>query len=294
MTAKNIGWIGTGVMGNAMCKNLINAGNQLYVYNRTKEKTGELIELGATCCETVAEVANSSSVIFTMVGYPRDVKEVILGDNGVIPNAGKGSIVVDMTTSEPELAKQIFMQAQKRDVEALDAPVSGGDIGAKEGKLAIMVGGKQQVYEKIQPLFDILGENIAYMGSAGSGQHTKMSNQILIASTMIGVVESLLYSFKAGLNPDEVINVIGKGAASSWSINNLGRRIIKEDFDPGFFIKHFIKDMGIALTESKRLNLSLPGLALVHQFYIAAVSMGYENLGTQGLYCVYQKMNGIL
>jgi 3-hydroxyisobutyrate dehydrogenase len=198
-----------------------------------------------------------------------------------------------MTTSSPILAKKIYEICKNKGIYSLDAPVSGGDIGAREGKLAIMVGGDRDVYDKALPFFKIMGENIAYMGKAGAGQHTKMSNQILIAGTMIGVVESLLYAYKTGMNLDSVIDVIGKGAASSWSINNLGKRIAKGDFDPGFFIKHFIKDMGIALDEAKRINLALPGLSLAHQFYIAATSLGYENLGTQGLYKVFQKMNNI-
>ncbi len=198
-----------------------------------------------------------------------------------------------MTTSEPKLARAIYDRAREEGISSLDAPVSGGDIGAREGKLAIMVGGDRDTYERILPLFEKLGENIAYMGGPGAGQHTKMSNQILIASTMIGVVESLLYAYKAGLDIDEVIDVIGKGAASSWSINNLGRRIAKGDFDPGFFIKHFVKDMGIALEEARRMKLSLPGLSLAYQFYVEAMSLGYEDLGTQGLFKVFQKMNNM-
>jgi 3-hydroxyisobutyrate dehydrogenase len=293
MTQTTIGWIGTGVMGTSMCTHLMNAGNRAYVFNRSKNKAEPLIENGAVWCESPAEVAEKSDIIFTIVGYPRDVKEVMLGQAGVIASAGGGSIVVDMTTSEPRLAAEIYEQAKQRGLHSLDAPVSGGDIGARQGTLAIMVGGDKEIFDRVLPFFKIMGENIAHMGGPGAGQHTKMSNQILIASTMIGVVESLLYACKAGLNPDDVIDVIGKGAASSWSINNLGRRIVKGDFDPGFFIKHFIKDMGIALDEAKRMNLSLPGLALAHQFYISATSMGYENLGTQGLYKVFEKLNDL-
>lgn len=293
MELKNVGWIGTGVMGRSMCLNLINAGYQVSVYNRTREKASRLIELGATWCESPVEVARQSDVIFTIVGYPQDVEEVILGEKGVVENAEKGAVIVDMTTSEPKMAELIYMRAKEKGIFALDAPVSGGDIGARDGKLAIMVGGDIETFEKLSPLFKILGENIAYMGKAGSGQHTKMSNQILIASTMIGVVESLMYSLRAGLNLDEVIDVIGKGAASSWAINNLGKRIVQGDFEPGFYIKHFIKDMGIALDEAKRMNLALPGLSTANQFYIAAVSLGYENLGTQGLYKVLGKLNNV-
>jgi 3-hydroxyisobutyrate dehydrogenase len=294
MESKNIGWIGTGVMGKSMCLHLINSGNTAYIYNRTKQKAAELLEKGAFWCDSPEEVAEKSEIIFSIVGFPEDVEKIILDEKGVLKSAKQGSVIVDMTTSSPILAKKIYEICKNKGIYSLDAPVSGGDIGAREGKLAIMVGGDRDVYDKALPFFKIMGENIAYMGKAGAGQHTKMSNQILIAGTMIGVVESLLYAYKTGMNLDSVIDVIGKGAASSWSINNLGKRIAKGDFDPGFFIKHFIKDMGIALDEAKRINLALPGLSLVHQFYIAATSLGYENLGTQGLYKVFQKMNNIV
>ena len=198
-----------------------------------------------------------------------------------------------MTTSQPSLAKEIAEKAARIGCFSLDAPVSGGDIGARDAKLAIMVGGERKVFESVLPFFKLMGENIKLMGGPGTGQHTKMSNQILIAGTMIGVVESLLYAVKAGLSMDEVIDVIGSGAAASWSINNLGRRIARGDFDPGFMIKHFVKDMGIALEESRCMGISLPGLALAQQFYIAAVGLDWENLGTQGLYKVYARMNGM-
>lgn len=293
MGKETIGWIGTGVMGQSMCLHLIKAGYQAFVYNRSKEKAAKLEAEGATWCDSPADVAKNSGVIFSIVGFPADVEEVILGEQGALQTAREGSILVDMTTSEPALAARIANSAKEKNIFSLDAPVSGGDLGAREGKLAIMVGGDKAAFDTVLPMFQVMGENIAYMGNAGAGQHTKMSNQILIASTMIGVVESLLYAFKAGLDPDDVIDVIGKGAASSWSINNLGRRIVKGDFDPGFFIKHFIKDMGIALDEAKRMNLSLPGLALANQFYVAATALGYENLGTQGLYKVFCELNAV-
>jgi 3-hydroxyisobutyrate dehydrogenase len=293
MGKESIGWIGTGVMGQSMCMHLIKAGYQTVVFNRNKAKTARLLEAGATWCDSPAAVAGKSTIVFSIVGFPADVEEVILGTDGALATAAAGTILVDMTTSEPKLAARIAAAAQAKGVFALDAPVSGGDLGAREGKLAIMVGGDREAYDRVLPLFRVMGENIAYMGKAGAGQHTKMSNQILIASTMIGVVESLLYAYRAGLELDGVIDVIGKGAAASWSLNNLGRRIVKGDFNPGFFIKHFIKDMGIALDEAKRMKLSLPGLALANQFYIAATALGYENLGTQGLYKVLQEMNAI-
>ncbi len=293
MMEEKIGWIGTGVMGKSMCAHLLNAGYKIFVYNRTKAKAEDLINNGAVWCSNPKEVAEKSDIIFTIVGFPKDVEEVYLGDNGVLKEAQQGSIIVDMTTSEPSLAQHIFEQAKLLGISSIDAPVSGGDVGAKQGTLAIMAGGDKETYEKVLPLFQLMGKNIAYMGKAGAGQHTKMSNQILIASTMIGVVESLLYAYKAGNDLQEVINVIGKGAAGCWSINNLGPRIVNKNFDPGFFIKHFIKDMGIALKEAKAMSLSLPGLALAYQFYIAAEALGLENLGTHGLYKVFAKMNAV-
>lgn len=290
---EKIGWVGTGVMGKSMCAHILKAGYHISVYNRTKEKAKELIEGGAQWCSNPKKVAEICEIVFTIVGFPQDVEEVYLGENGILKGIREGSIIVDMTTSEPSLAQKIYNVAKKKNVNSIDAPVSGGDVGAREGTLAIMAGGDKEVYDKVLPLFKLMGKNIAYMGKAGSGQHTKMSNQILIASTMIGVVESLLYAYKANLDLSEVINVIGKGAAGSWSINNLGPRIVEGNFDPGFFIKHFVKDMGIALQEAKRMNLSLPGLSLVNQFYISAVALGFENLGTHGLYKVLAKMNGI-
>ena len=291
MTAKRIGWIGTGVMGQSMCGHLMNAGHRLTVYNRTRDKAAALLDQGAAWADTPAAVAQASDIVFTMVGFPDDVHEVVLGDAGVLAGASAGDTIVDMTTSSPDLARSIDRACAKKDVRALDAPVSGGDIGAREATLAIMIGGDQPVFDAIQPLFDIMGKTISLMGSAGAGQHTKMTNQILIAGTMIGVVESLLYAQKAGMDAHQVIDVIGKGAASSWSINTLGRRIADGDFDPGFYIKHFVKDMGIALEEARRMRLSLPGLALVHQFYVSAMAMGWQNLGTQGLYRVLEAMN---
>lgn len=291
MEKMNLGWIGTGVMGNAMCGHLIDAGHMLFIYNRTKSKSDNLISKGARWCDSPASVAAASDIVFSIVGFPADVEQVITGPRGALSGAKPGSIVVDMTTSSPELAGGIYEKAKGKGVAALDAPVSGGDIGAINATLAIMVGGDRQAYEKILPLLQCMGQNIALMGKAGAGQHTKMCNQILIAGTMIGTVESLLYAQRAGLDHDAVIDVIGQGAAGSWSINNLGRRIAKKDYNPGFLIKHFIKDMGIALAEAGRMNLSLPGLALVNQFYMAAKALGHEDLGTQGLYRVLAHMN---
>ncbi len=291
MGFKRIGWIGTGVMGNSMCKHILNQGFEVSVYNRTKKKAEELVNLGARWCENPLEVSRNSDCLFAIVGYPADVEEVFLGERGVLSGAKPGSILVDMTTSEPSLAKAIYEQAKKKSIASLDAPVSGGDVGAREGRLAIMVGGDRETYEQVLPFFEYMGGNIAYMGGPGAGQHTKMCNQIHIASTMIGVVEALLYAHKAGLDMEEMIAVVGKGAASSWSINNYGPRIARGNFDPGFFIKHFVKDMGIALKEAERMRLSLPGLAMAHQFYVAAMAIGLENNGTHGLYKLFERIN---
>ncbi len=288
-----IGFIGTGIMGNPMCAHLLNSNYELYIFNRSKEKALNLIELGAHWCANPKNVALKSDLVITIVGFPKDVTQVYFGSNGIFEGIKPSSILVDMTTSEPQIAMEIYEKAKEKNAFSLDAPVSGGQKGAIEGKLAIMVGGQRDIFDQILPVFEILGDNVAYMGKAGAGQHTKMSNQILIASTMIGVVESLLYAYKAGINLDDIINVIGKGAAASWSINNLGKQIACKNFDPGFYIKHFIKDMGIALQEAKNMHISLPGLSLAFKFYMSAKAMGFENLGTQGLYKVFEKMNNI-
>jgi 3-hydroxyisobutyrate dehydrogenase len=276
-----------------MCLNLMNAGYEASVYNRTRAKAADLEKRGAQWFDSPAEAAASAEVVFTIVGYPRDVEEVYFGENGVLDACEPGTVVVDMTTSEPSLARRIAEEAAERELVTLDAPVSGGDVGAKNGTLAIMVGGDDAAFEKVLPLFQVIGENIRLMGPAGAGQHTKMANQTLVAGTMIGVVESLLYSYRAGLDLESVIDVIGKGAASSFLINNLGPRIAAGDYDPGFYIEHFVKDMGIALAEAERMNLSMPGLSLVHQFYVSAKAVGWQKLGTQGLYRVLARMNNI-
>ena len=288
---EKIGWIGTGVMGKSMCEHIVKKGYALSVYNRTKEKAGELCDQGANWLATPGDVAAASDVTFTMVGEPADVEQVILGEGGVLEGSRPGSVIVDMTTSEPSLARRIYEAAKGKSVSSLDAPVSGGDIGAREGTLAIMVGGDEEAFNRVLPVFELMGKNIAYMGGPGMGQHTKMSNQIVIAAAMVGVVESLLYARRAGLDLDAVIDIIGKGAASSWCLNQLGRRIVKGDFAPGFYIRHFVKDMGIALLEARRMKLSLPGLALANQFYTAAMAEGLETEGTQALYKVLDRLN---
>ncbi|MBU4525777.1 MAG: NAD(P)-dependent oxidoreductase [Desulfomicrobium sp.] len=288
-----IGWIGIGVMGRSMCGHLLSAGHEVKVYTRTKASAESIIAAGAQWCDTPGEVARDSEFVFTIVGFPADVRSVYLDEGGLVDSAAPGTVLVDMTTSEPALAVEIHRAATARGLAALDAPVSGGDLGAKNAALAIMVGGEQEPFDRAVPLFEKMGKNIRLMGGPGAGQHTKMSNQILIAGTMVGVVESLLYAVKSGLDVDAVIDVIGSGAAGSWSINNLGRKIAKDDYDPGFFIKHFVKDMGIALAEARKMGIALPGLALVEQLYVAAMAQGLENMGTQGLFVAMKHINGM-
>jgi len=286
MAEIKVGWVGIGVMGKSMCGHLLKAGYPVVLTTRTREKAAELLSAGAAWCATAREVAQKSDVIFSMVGFPAEVEEVFLGSEGILAGARSGALACDMSTSEPSLAIRIHQGAAARGVACLDAPVSGGDVGAREARLAIMVGGEKAAFDRALPLFQKMGETISLMGGPGAGQHTKVANQVAIAGTMIGTVESLLYARTAGLGMDAVIDIIGKGAAASWSLNNLGRRIAKGDFAPGFYIKHFVKDMGIALQETRRMKLALPGLALVNQFYVAAQAQGLENLGTQGLFKV--------
>ncbi len=278
-----IGWIGTGVMGSSMCGHLIAAGYEATVFNRSADKARRLLEMGAKLATSPRAVAETSDVVFTIVGFPRDVREVTLGEKGTLAGARTGSILVDMTTSEPALAVEIAEAAQSKGVHSVDAPVSGGDIGAREARLSIMIGGEKEVVDGLRPLFETMGKTIVHQGPAGAGQHTKMVNQILIATNMIGVCEALLYGYRAGLDLDVVLQSVGSGAAGSWSLNNLGPRIIAGNFEPGFFVEHFLKDMGIALAESRRMNLSLPGLALAEQLYRAVAAQGYDRKGTHSL-----------
>ena len=278
-----IGWIGTGVMGAAMAGHLQAAGHELHVYNRSMDKAASLVQNGARPCGSPADVATGSEIVFTMVGLPSDVESVYLGKDGILDAGGPCRIVVDMTTSRPELARTIAQEASSRGMESLDAPVSGGDIGARDAALAIMVGGNEAAFREVLPLFRLMGRTISRMGPPGAGQHTKMCNQILVAGTIVGVCESLLYAAGLGLDQQSVIDIIGKGAAGSWAINNLGPRMVRGDYDPGFFVEHFIKDMGIALDEAAAAGLSLPGLALVRQLYIAVKAQGHGRSGIQAL-----------
>jgi len=288
-----IGWIGTGVMGAPMCGHILDEGYPVTVYNRTKEKAQGLLDAGAEWADSSKAVAEKSDIIFTIVGFPPDVREVYFGDDGILAGVKEGSITVDMTTTEPRLAEEIAEAGKEKCVSAVDAPVSGGDVGAKKGTLSIMIGGEEEAVEKVRPLFELLGKNIVYEGPAGSGQHTKMCNQIVIAGTMIGVCESLLYGYKAGLDLETMLEAISGGAAGCWTLNNLAPRILQRNFDPGFFVNHFIKDMGIALDEGKRLGISLPGLALVHQLYLALKAQGHGKLGTHALMLALEKMSDL-
>jgi 3-hydroxyisobutyrate dehydrogenase len=288
-----IGWIGTGVMGRSMCGHLLAAGYPATVFNRTADKAGPLVEKGAKLAASPHEVAQASDVVFTIVGYPRDVREVTLGDRGTLAAARPGTVLVDMTTSEPALAIEIARAAQARGVHSVDAPVSGGDVGAREARLSIMIGGDKEVVDALRPLFETMGKTIVHQGPAGAGQHTKMVNQVLIASNMIGVCEALLYGFKAGLDLDVVLQSVSSGAAGSWSLSNLGPRIIAGNFEPGFFVEHFLKDMGIALAEARRMQLSLPGLALAEQLYRAVEAQGYARKGTHALMLALSNLSAI-
>lgn len=288
---KKLGWVGTGVMGKSMCGHLMAAGYPMSVYTRTRTKAEELLAAGATWFASPKEVAENSDIAFAIVGYPQDVHEVFLGEEGLLAGAKRGAILVDMTTSEPSMAEEIYAAGKEKGVSVLDAPVSGGDVGAKEARLAIMAGGDKKAFDEVLPLFEVMGKNIRLLGGPGAGQHTKAANQIHIATTMIGLVECLLYAHRAGLDMMEVITTIEKGAAGTWSLSNYGPRIVKGNFDPGFMVKHFVKDMGIALKEARRMNLSLPGLAMAQQFYIAAMAEGLENMGTHSLYKVFERMN---
>ncbi len=283
-----IGFIGTGVMGNSLVKHLLDDKHEVSIYTRTAKKAENLLEAGAVLLDSPQQVAENSELIFTMVGYPADVEHVYFGDNGLLEHAKKGTVLVDMTTSQPKLAQRIFASAAEKGLHALDAPVSGGDIGAKNGVLSIMIGGEKDIYKQISPILNLFGENIVFQGPAGAGQHTKMCNQINIASTMIGVCESLIYAEKAGLNPERVLRSISSGAAGSWSLSNLAPKMITEDFRPGFYIKHFIKDMKIAAEEAENWGLDLPGLKQSLAMYEEVASKGHEDNGTQSLITYYK------
>lgn len=288
-----IGWIGTGVMGASMCGHLMNAGFSATVFSRTQSKAQPLIDSGATWVDSPKAVAENSDIVFSIVGFPSDVRSVLLGANGALEGARPGSVLVDMTTSEPSLAVEIYQAAKAKGVHSVDAPVSGGDVGARNAALSIMIGGDADVVAALQPCWEAMGKTIVHQGPAGSGQHTKMVNQILIATGMIGVCEALVYGYQAGLDLETVLKSVSSGAAGSWSLSNLGPRIIANNFDPGFFVEHFIKDMGIALDESRRMGLSMPGLALASQLYAAVQAQGFGRNGTHALQLALASLSGI-
>lgn len=288
-----IGWIGTGVMGRSMCGHLLKAGYPVTVFNRTREKATALLETGARWADTPAAVAQQSDVVFTMVGYPTDVRETILGNNGVLAGMARGGVIVDMTSSQPSLAVEISDAALARGVQSLDAPVSGGDIGAREARLSIMVGGEERAFQDLMPLWTLMGKTIQYHGKAGAGQHCKLTNQILVAGIMISMCEALIYAYRSGLNLESMLTSVSSGAASSWSLSNLGPRILRGDFNPGFYVEHFVKDLGIAIEECKRMKLDLPGLATCEELYRTLQAEGDGRLGTQSLVLSLARRNQI-
>jgi 3-hydroxyisobutyrate dehydrogenase len=289
-----LGWIGTGIMGRSMCGHLMAAGHEMTVFSRTREKAEDLLTRGAQWAATPRAVVEAADVVFTMVGFPADVRDVYFGADGVLGPAARvapRTLFVDMTTTEPSLAVEIAAAAGARGSAAIDAPVSGGDVGARNAALSIMIGGEPDAVARARPLFELMGKNIVHQGGPGAGQHTKMCNQIVIAGTMIGVCESLVYGARAGLNLETMLQSIKSGAAGCWTLENLAPRVIRRDFAPGFIAEHFIKDMGIALDEAKRMSLSLPGLALVHQLYVAVKAQGHGRGGTQALMLALERLS---
>lgn len=289
----HIGWVGTGVMGLSMCRNLMNAGYKATIFSRTQSKAQELIDAGATWADSPSEVAAASDVSLAIVGMPEDVESVFLGDAGLLAGASAGNIIVDMTTSKPELAVRIYEAAKAKSVGSIDAPVSGGDVGAKSGALSIMIGGDEDAVAAVNPLFNIMGKTVVHQGPAGSGQHTKMVNQILVGAGMIGVCESMLYALKSGLDLQTVLQSVSSGAAGSWALSNLGPRIIEGNFDPGFFVEHFVKDLNIAFEEATRMDLKLRGLELVRDLYAELEKAGFGKFGTHALQKTLSQDSGI-
>lgn len=288
-----LGWIGAGVMGRSMCGHLLARGFAVTVHSRSRDKAEALCERGAAWADSPRAVAEASDAVFVMVGFPTEVREVILGERGVLAGARAGSFVVDMSTSAPELAREIDRAAAARGAFAIDAPVSGGDVGAREARLSIMIGGDEAAVRALEPAWQTMGKTFIRQGGAGAGQHTKMVNQVLIASGMIGVCEALLYAHAAGLDPERVLESVASGAAGSWSLSNYGPRILAGDFKPGFYVEHFLKDMAIALEESRRMGLALPGLALAEQLYRSTAALGHGKRGTHALQLALAAMSGV-
>ena len=293
MSTPRLGWVGTGVMGLSMCGHLLAKGYPMTIYSRTKSRAQALLDRGAVWADTPGAVAERSDIIFTIVGLPTDVREVYQQKGGIIDSARSGSITVDMTTTEPSLAREIYDAAKAKGVSAIDAPVSGGDVGARNATLSIMVGGDKEAVERVMPMFEAMGKNIVHQGGPGNGQHTKMCNQIVLSGTIIGVCESLLYGYKAGLDLDTMLSSIAKGAAQCWILDNLAPKMVKRNFDPGFFVEHFEKDLGIVLDESRRMGIAMPGLALVRQFYVALKSQGHARLGYHSLLLALEQLSNV-
>jgi len=290
MKHKKIGWIGTGLMGNPMVKHLLKAGYTVNVHNRTKEKAADLIDMGCTWYDTPAAIAANSDVVITIIGFPKEVEACYFGEQGIFKTLKAGAILIDMTTTKPSLAIQIAERAESIGASFVDAPVSGGQVGAINGNLSIMIGGKKETVDAVIPLFEAFGKNMVYQGKTGAGQHAKMCNQITIAGTLIGVCEGLIYGVKAGLNLNSLLESITKGAAGCWSLDVLAPKLVKGDYSPGFSIDNFVKDLSIALEEAEAMRLSLPGLALVKQLYISVQAMGKGSSGNQALYLALEKL----
>ena len=288
-----IGWIGSGVMGSSMCGHVLRAGYPVTLHSRTKTKAKSLLDLGSTWAENPRAVAAESDLLFTMVGFPRDVRTVYFGEDGILAGAQPGTLLVDMTTTDPSLSREIAERATAKGLSAIDAPVSGGDVGARNATLSIMVGGETEAVQAAMPLFELLGKKIVHQGGPGAGQQAKLCNQIVIAGTMIGVCESLLYGSKAGLDLNIMLDSIRGGAAACWTLDHLAPRILQRHFDPGFFVEHFVKDMGLALEESKRMGLVLPGLTLVHQLYQTVQQLGHGRSGTHALILALENLSNI-
>jgi 3-hydroxyisobutyrate dehydrogenase len=278
-------------MGAPMARHLLEAGYPVSLFNRTPQRAAPLIKSGATWCDSPSAVAEASDVVFTIVGYPNDVRHVWAGEQGLLSGSRPGQVFVDMTTSSPQLAEELAESAARRGISALDAPVSGGDVGARQGTLSIMVGGKHAAFEQLQPLWQCLGKTIVHHGPPGSGQHAKLVNQTIVAGNMIGLCEALLYAQQAGLQLERVLQSISQGAASSWALQNLAPRLLNMDLQPGFFVQHFVKDMGLVLAEAERMRLVLPGLSLVKQLYTSVLSHGGATLGTQALVIALAEMS---
>jgi 3-hydroxyisobutyrate dehydrogenase len=287
---RTVGWIGTGVMGSSMCGHLLTAGYRMTVHSRTRSKAQPLLDRRAQWAESPRAVAAESDILFTMVGFPEDVRTVYFDETGVLAGARAGTILIDMTTTQPSLSREIAAAASAKGLSAIDAPVSGGDVGAKNAALSIMIGGDTTSVQAVLPLFELLGKKIVHQGGPGTGQQAKLCNQIVIAGTMIGVCESLLYGYKAGLDLNRMLDSIRGGAAACWTLDNLAPRILQRNFDPGFFVEHFIKDMGLALEEAKRMGLVLPGLTLVHQLYQTVHTLGHGRSGTHALMLALEEL----